>query len=173
MDKHGKEFAEITGANEAQTAFYLDVAKGDLALALETFYAAGATDMGRVSSQKSSTADDRSSMRNETLGMYERNESPGSLNGGSSLNPSRGTSNSNSRIRTFAQLNNNTPDTEFDGGEDAEEGQDYFAGGEKSGVMMRGPPKKGEEKKTPQDLIKDILQIASQYVIYADVCSFQ
>lgn len=54
------------------------------------------------------------------------------------------------RIQTFAQMNSQTKDNE---------GPTYFAGGEKSGVLMKGPPKDQGE---PTDLVKQILEMAAK-----------
>ncbi|KAJ3216471.1 negative regulator of the PHO system [Dinochytrium kinnereticum] len=63
-----------------------------------------------------------------------------------------GSSKGKGPIRTFRDLANQMDD-------DDDESQNYFAGGEKSGVALQGGPK---EKKGATDLVKDILSKASR-----------
>ncbi|KAJ1341212.1 hypothetical protein BSLG_004217 [Batrachochytrium salamandrivorans] len=62
-----------------------------------------------------------------------------------------------SRIKTFQELLASGGD---DNDAEKDEGEDYYAGGEKSGVMMKGGPK--EKKGGAFDLVKDILSKAAK-----------
>ncbi|KAJ8325477.1 protein phosphatase regulator, variant 2 [Batrachochytrium dendrobatidis] len=67
-----------------------------------------------------------------------------------------GFSSSNSRVKTFQEMLASTSDKE----DDQEERENYFAGGEKSGVMMQGGPK--EKKGDALNLVKNILTKAAK-----------
>jgi hypothetical protein len=59
-----------------------------------------------------------------------------------------------SKLKTFRDLIKGNED------QDDEDDEKYFAGGEKSGVMMQGGP---SQKRDASDLVKDILTKAARY----------
>ncbi|KAJ3297230.1 hypothetical protein HDU79_004354 [Rhizoclosmatium sp. JEL0117] len=72
-----------------------------------------------------------------------------------------------SNIRGFGDLNNSNSNNNAHAGhghddDSDDEGQEYFAGGEKSGVAVQGPRTTNPNGPNPADLIKDILGKAAR-----------
>ncbi|KAK9053319.1 hypothetical protein SSX86_029952 [Deinandra increscens subsp. villosa] len=149
-------FSELTSASKEEATFFLESHNYDLDSAVSTFYetTADAADEdapvsalpGRNPNRSSDThppssspSRSRSASPPPSLGLQQ-------LSGGSPYNlRSRNTgadkkpsgSRSTGRIRTFADLNRAGDDS----GSDSDEPQEYYTGGEKSGMMVQDPTK--------------------------------
>ncbi|KAI8813228.1 hypothetical protein BJ742DRAFT_475852 [Cladochytrium replicatum] len=132
-----EQFVAVTSASDTDARKFLESEHWDLQEALTAFYDVGATPL-QLPAQSSSSAQ--------------------SVPAASSSRPIASTSRpSGSRgaprnVRTFSELANADSNSEDDG-------EDYFAGGEKSGILMKGGAGKKPE---PSDLVKQILEKASK-----------
>ncbi|KAK5671537.1 protein phosphatase regulator [Batrachochytrium dendrobatidis] len=140
------QFAAVTGLNGSQAQFFLESSDWDLQTAISTFFesqsAAEQSAAGSAPIQEHSTAPFPSQANNLPKSSTGKNAS--------------GFSSSNSRVKTFQEMLASTSDKE----DDQEERENYFAGGEKSGVMMQGGPK--EKKGDALNLVKNILTKAAK-----------
>ncbi|KAE8664816.1 Plant UBX domain-containing protein 5 [Hibiscus syriacus] len=151
-------FIEITSSSKEEALFFLESHQWDLDGAVSTFFDSSSTTAhqphsiappvtGAVNNSPTSSPSDSAD--------YSPSQSPSRSRSPSPARPSRppytlrsrrnadkkpsGSNGSNARgVRTLADLNRSPP-----GGSesDSDEGQDYFTGGEKSGMVVRDPSK--------------------------------
>ncbi|KAF9933881.1 hypothetical protein FBU30_004049 [Linnemannia zychae] len=143
-------FVGISGATPEQAQFYLEANNWDINAATSSFYEEPQTGTGGRSSTHANIADNDDDDLEELLAQ----SAPKS----SSAEGKRKADSSGRRqggIATFRDLSK-SEDEESD--EPDHESQNYFAGGEKSGVMVQGPP----GKKDSNALIEDILKKAAK-----------
>ncbi|KAI9342057.1 hypothetical protein DFJ73DRAFT_843047 [Zopfochytrium polystomum] len=134
------QFIELTGASQKEAEFYMQAHKGDLQEALSAFYeASGESAPSGPAAQSPQAAQPSSSSSSSSREPW----------------PASSSSSRGSKLRTLGDLGAND-----DHSDSEEEAQNYFAGGEKSGVMMQGAPK--DKKPVAADLIKDILNKAAK-----------
>ncbi|KAE8673067.1 Plant UBX domain-containing protein 5 [Hibiscus syriacus] len=148
-------FIEITSSSKEEALFFLEFHQWDLDAAVSTFFDSNST----AAHQPHSIAPPGSGAVNNSPTSspfdYSPSQSPSRSRSPSPARPSRppytlrsrrngdkkpsGSDESNARgVRTLADLNRSPP-----GGSDSDsdEGQDYFTGGEKSGMVVRDPSK--------------------------------
>ncbi|KAE8679709.1 Plant UBX domain-containing protein 3 [Hibiscus syriacus] len=151
-------FIDITSSSKEEALFFLESHQWDLDAAVSTFFDSNST----AAQQPRSIAPPVSGAVNKSptsspsdSADYSPSQSPSRSRSPSPARPSRppytlrsrrnadkkpsGSDGSNSRgVRTLADLNRSPP-----GGSDSDsdEGQDYFTGGEKSGMVVRDPSK--------------------------------
>ncbi|RKO88010.1 hypothetical protein BDK51DRAFT_51660 [Blyttiomyces helicus] len=142
-------FTAATAVPEEQARFLLEAAGWDIQAATSLYFSA--MDVDPSSEDESDVGPSSSSAAPAPASSAA---SSASKSWGSSRNaPAK--SGSGARIKSFRDLAANSSDDE---GEE-EDKQNYFAGGEKSGVMLEGGPK---DKPGHQDLVNDILQKAAK-----------
>lgn len=146
MDREEKvaSFCDITGASPEQAAFFLEGCNWDLDNAVSSF-------LDEDSHGQSGPSDNVTAPRDKVEEVEEappsRPSNPGaslggsSARGGSSRSSGRGRNSkpSNSRIKTFSELNRASQDDNDD--DDDDEPNEYYTGGEKSGMMVQDPKK--------------------------------
>ncbi|KAI3786365.1 hypothetical protein L1987_39986 [Smallanthus sonchifolius] len=145
-------FSEITSASKEEATFFLESHNYDLDSAVSTFFetTAAAGEDAPVSalpgrnpspslSPSSSPSRSRSASPPPSLGLQQSaGENPYNLrsrNTGADKKPSG--SRSTGRIRTFTDLNRPGDDS----GSESDEPQEYYTGGEKSGMLVQDPRK--------------------------------
>ncbi|KAJ3084259.1 hypothetical protein HK102_000723, partial [Quaeritorhiza haematococci] len=150
-----------TCLNGAPAKFFLEANKWDVQEAIRSYYENGGGDaMGGVES---------SSPQPQTLGggpassssTDAPSSSAGSAQGSGAPKPAASRNSRFATLSDFASSGGGGGEGSGEGSSDDEEPQNYFAGGEKSGVMMQG----SGTKKTPNpaaDIVKDILNKASK-----------
>ncbi|KAF9324346.1 hypothetical protein BGZ91_002997 [Linnemannia elongata] len=157
-------FVAVSGATPEQAQFYLEANNWDINAATSSFYEepqAGAASGGRSSRGASRADEDDDDYVDDDevdLGDILTDSAPKSASSEGKRKAADSSAASGRRqggIATFRDLGK-SEDEETD--ESDHESQNYFAGGEKSGVMVQGPP----GKKDPNALIEDILKKAAK-----------
>ncbi|TPX36039.1 hypothetical protein SmJEL517_g01716 [Synchytrium microbalum] len=153
------EFAQITGASAEHAEFYLAANDYNLEGALSSFFDNPPGD--GLSDQ----------LQDEDIELEDEPPSPPPIRthqpiqtpsipqtmSGDNKKPAAG--GSSRRVATLGDLNSQDHD-DHEGHDHGDEGQDYFAGGEKSGVMVHGT---GTKQPNPAaDLVNDILSKAAK-----------
>ncbi|KAG1053571.1 hypothetical protein G6F48_011067 [Rhizopus delemar] len=130
------QFVSLTQATETQAKFFLEMSNWDLQVAITQYFESnnggGNTLDEHLEEQANSPAPTPSSPYRSTKGKA---------------------SGSSSKIRTFRDLSNDM-DEESNSGDD--EHENLYAGGEKSGMVVQGPNKKGN------NIVDDILKKAAE-----------
>ncbi|KAJ3057092.1 hypothetical protein HK097_000556 [Rhizophlyctis rosea] len=155
-EKSLEDFQALTGCSQDQAHFWLDANNWDLQNASAGYFqslddaTAAPSVAGGANSEPAASGPFSGAGPFAGGGPYQ-----GSSSSQSKSKKSGGTSSSSSQIKSLRDLHSG----EEDESSDEDDGhQNFFAGGEKSGVMMQGGPKKPNG---PQDLIKDIIQKAA------------
>ncbi|KAI8810642.1 hypothetical protein BJ742DRAFT_799595 [Cladochytrium replicatum] len=138
-DKLIAQFVAVTSATPNDARKFLENEDWDLQEALTAFYDAGATPLQPPAQSFSSASSQPVSSASSA-----RPSGSGARQTGSRGSPRN--------VRTFSEIAG--ADSNSD-----DEGEDYFAGGEKSGILMKGGAGKKPE---PSDLVKQILEKASK-----------
>lgn len=142
MDEQVSNFVAVTGASAETASFFLDSAGGDLSGAIDQYYASGGNAGGDAA-----TAELPSPAPSTLAGAVDAGTGPvasggTSVGGGapaaSAPKPRPANRGAAGNVRGFADIGG---DEEED---DENEHNDYYAGGEKSGQLVRGAPKKEE-----------------------------
>ncbi|KAF9102476.1 hypothetical protein BGX29_004558 [Mortierella sp. GBA35] len=147
-------FVAVSGATPEQAQFYLEANNWDINAATSSFYEepqTGAAVGGSTGASRHVDDDE------EDLDDVFAQTAPKSVSseGKRKAADSSASGRRQGGIATFRDLGK-SEDEESD--ESDHESQNYFAGGEKSGVMVQGPP----GKKDPNALIEDILKKAAK-----------
>ncbi|KAF9130267.1 hypothetical protein BGW39_003277 [Mortierella sp. 14UC] len=154
-------FVGVSGATPEQAQFYLEANNWDINAATSSFYeepSAGAGSGGNRGSASRVEDDDDDEYEDEDLEDTLAQSAPKSASSEGKRKAADSSASAGRRqggIATFRDLGK-SEDEETDDSEP--EPQNYFAGGEKSGVMVQGPP----GKKDPNALIEDILKKAAK-----------
>ncbi|KAG0320187.1 hypothetical protein BGZ97_000562 [Linnemannia gamsii] len=159
-------FVAVSGATPEQAQFYLEANNWDINAATSSFYEepqAGAASGGRSNRGASRVDEDEEDYvdeedDDEDLDDVLAQSAPKSASSEGKRKAADTSASSGRRqggIATFRDLGK-SDDEETD--ESDHESQNYFAGGEKSGVMVQGPP----GKKDPNALVEDILKKAAK-----------
>ncbi|KAI8826751.1 uncharacterized protein EV422DRAFT_562805 [Fimicolochytrium jonesii] len=141
------QLADITGCSADQAKFFLEASNWNVEDAASSYY---------ESSERGSAPESAPPATSSSSGPFE---STGPFQGGGSQGSSskaKAKNTSSSRVKTFSELLSGEPSDSEDASDDE---QNFYAGGEKSGLMMQGGPK---SSKNPNDLVKDILEKASK-----------
>ncbi|KAF2075565.1 hypothetical protein CYY_003151 [Polysphondylium violaceum] len=137
------QFQSLTGASVEESKFFLESHGWDLDTSVSAFYDA-----------------DRSSSNNNDNNNNNRNVTPSASSYPTSTSkPSSNTSRkpASGAIKTFADYSN---EDEEDSDEDEHgKSQNYFTGGEKSGLMVQSAPK---EKKDRNEIVNDVFDSAKK-----------
>ncbi|PVV03027.1 hypothetical protein BB560_002503 [Smittium megazygosporum] len=145
------EFIEINPVDEKTAKFYLEANKWDLGLALSSIYEGKTETTGSSSRKKESEDSDDDFLPSEDEGESDE------LITGEESRPLRSTRQKPSQS---SSTKSNITTMNFDSDEDPEErNQDWFAGGEKSGVAIRAP---GEDQEKGSDLINKLVKKAQE-----------
>ncbi|KAJ0798148.1 putative UBX domain, UBA-like superfamily, SEP domain, Ubiquitin-like domain superfamily [Helianthus annuus] len=143
------QFSNITSASTQEATFYLESHNYDLDSALSTFFEATAADdadagehalpVNTHSPVSSSPSRSRSISPPPSLGLQQMDgANPYNLRSRNTAAEKKASgSRSSGRIRTFSDLNR----TGGDSGSDSDEPQEYYTGGEKSGMLVQDPRK--------------------------------
>ncbi|KAF9908985.1 hypothetical protein EC991_009167 [Linnemannia zychae] len=154
-------FVAVSGATPEQAQFYLEANSWDINAATSSFYEepqAGAGSGGNRGSASHANDEDDDDYEDEDLQDALAQSAPKSASSEGKRKAADSSATTGRRqggIATFRDLGK-SEDEETDDSEP--ESQNYFAGGEKSGVMVQGPP----GKKDPNALIEDILKKAAK-----------
>ncbi|KAG0351067.1 hypothetical protein BC939DRAFT_482217 [Gamsiella multidivaricata] len=163
-------FVGVVGSTPEQAEFYLEANNWDINAALSNFYeepeAASAPAAGSRGRAKAATAqddddDDYMDEDDEDLEDIMARTTPRTASSSAAEGKRKAKADSSASgrrqggIATFRDLSKSEDEEEEDEDEDS---QNYFAGGEKSGVMVQGPP----GKKDPNALVEDILKKAAK-----------
>ncbi|KAK3844103.1 MAG: hypothetical protein J3R72DRAFT_438919 [Linnemannia gamsii] len=155
-------FVAVSGATTEQAQFYLEANNWDINAATSSFYEepqAGTGSVGNRGTASRVADDDDDDYEDEDLEDVLAQSAPKSASAEGKRKAADSGASSGRRqqggIATFRDLGK-SEDEESD--ESDHESQNYFAGGEKSGVMVQGPP----GKKDPNALIEDILKKAAK-----------
>ncbi|KAI1318115.1 hypothetical protein EDD11_007167 [Mortierella claussenii] len=155
-------FVGVVGSTPEQAQFYLEANNWDLNAAMSNFYEEPeATSAPRGSGKARSTAQDEKDddyMDDDDEDLDDIIASTVSKSGDKGKGKAGAGTSSGHRqggIATFRDISKNEDEDED---ESDEESQNYFAGGEKSGVMVQGPP----GKKDSNALVEDILKKAAK-----------
>ena len=177
-DAHIAQLASLTGLDPAQAQGYLDAANGDPSLAAELFFdqAAGPQDGAELDDDDDMAGDEQAGDADappqqqpvpgggRTLGGAHV---PPSADATSSAQPTSSRQPPARGMRTLKDLQSSSSGQGHGHGDDGEsddedpdaDKQDFFAGGEKSGLAVQNPNQAG-----PHDHINNILKRARQYV---------
>ncbi|KAG9068515.1 hypothetical protein KI688_010788 [Linnemannia hyalina] len=156
-------FVAVSGATPEQAQFYLEANNWDINAATSSFYEepqAGGASGGRSNRGASRVDEDDEDYVDDEDDLDDilAQSAPKSASSEGKRKAGDSSASSGRRqggIATFRDLGK-SEDEETD--ESDHESQKYFAGGEKSGVMVQGPP----GKKDPNALIEDILKKAAK-----------
>ncbi|XP_039055434.1 uncharacterized protein LOC120198122 [Hibiscus syriacus] len=151
-------FIEITSSSKEEALFFLESHQWDLDASVSTFFDSNSTAAQQprsITPPVSDVVNNSPTSSPSDSADYSPSQSPSRSRSPSPARPSRppytlrsrrnadkkpsGSDGSNARgVRTLADLNRSPP-----GGSDSDsdEGQDYFTGGEKSGMVVRDPSK--------------------------------
>ncbi|KAI8092500.1 uncharacterized protein BX664DRAFT_88744 [Halteromyces radiatus] len=129
------QFIAMTGVSKEQAKFFVEMANGDIEMALTQYY-----DNSNESSGPSTPAAS-SSLESSAI------PSSSAIPAKRSTNASRSTKSSN--IRTL-----NDVATSQARDEDDDEPQNFFAGGEKSGMLVQDPTKRGKNSNLVDEILK-------------------
>ncbi|KAF9210249.1 hypothetical protein CPC16_005926 [Podila verticillata] len=145
------QFVSISGATAEQAQFYLEANNWDINTATSNFYEEpDTTTSARESSAAVHDTDDEEDEDLDDIVARTGSTSDGKRKADSSSGGRK--QGGIATLRDFAK-----EDSEDEEDSD-QEPQNYFAGGEKSGVMVQGPP----GKKDPNALVEDILKKAAK-----------
>ncbi|KAG0207492.1 hypothetical protein BGX28_001269 [Mortierella sp. GBA30] len=149
-------FVGIVGSTPEQAQFYLEANNWDINSAMSNYYeepeAATTEGRGRSTAAQADDDDDDEDLDDiiaRTAPRTSASEGKRKADSGASSGRRQG------GISTFRDLAKSEDEDEPSSDEDS---QNYFAGGEKSGVMVQGPP----GKKDPNALVEDILKKAAK-----------
>lgn len=139
-------FREITAATEEEALFFLESHKWNLDSAVSTFLDDSAahpivppsppSEPFPAETPSRSPSRSRSSSPARSRSPYRLRSNQGKSMGSSSSNSNKKPGNKPSGIRTLADLNR-----PMDSDTDSDEHQEYYTGGEKSGMLVQAPPK--------------------------------
>ncbi|KAF9429549.1 hypothetical protein BGZ94_010319 [Podila epigama] len=143
------QFVSVSGTTPEQAQFYLESANWDIDTATSNFYdAPDASSAGGARAGASSAAahndDDNDEDLQHIIGRTASASSEGKRKADTSGRRQGG-------IATFRDISKEDSDSEEEPDKDA---QNYFAGGEKSGVLLQGPPGKKDHKSLVDDILK-------------------
>ncbi|KAF9897458.1 hypothetical protein BX616_005557, partial [Lobosporangium transversale] len=146
-------FVGVVDSTPEQAQFYLEANNWDLNEALSNFYeepeaasAAGAN-TGSSASKAEKDEDDDDDLKD----IIARTAPKTSSSSEGKRKANAGSSRKQGGIATFRDLNKDEDSDEEDSDEDS---QNFFAGGEKSGVMVQGPPGKKDSNALVEDILK-------------------
>ncbi|KAF9437873.1 hypothetical protein BGZ76_010750 [Entomortierella beljakovae] len=159
------DFVGIVGSTPEQASFYLEANNWDINAAMSNYYEEPeAATVGSGAKSKATVKDDDDEdyideddndedldeIISSTAPMSSSSTSDGKRKAKAGVSGHR-----QGGIATFRDLSRSDDEEEE---EEDEDSQNYFAGGEKSGVMVQGPP----GKKDPNALVDDILKKAAK-----------
>ncbi|KAI9209461.1 uncharacterized protein BJ171DRAFT_487088 [Polychytrium aggregatum] len=144
------QFVSINGCTPEVAEFYLDANRDDLNAAMLAYLENQDNNQHAAATASSSSS--------APIPQPAASASASARSSGQEFSASQKKSRSgpSSKLRTFSDLNQDS--SEDDG--DRDELQNYFAGGEKSGVMMQAPSKKANREGA--DLVENILKKAQE-----------
>ncbi|KAF9989007.1 hypothetical protein BGZ75_007917 [Mortierella antarctica] len=153
-------FVGVVGSTPEQAQFYLEANNWDINSAMSNYYeepeAATTGGRGRSTASLSQAGDDDDDDDDDDLDdIIARSAPRASAADGKRKAESSASGRRQGGISTFRDLAKSEDEDEPSSDEDS---QNYFAGGEKSGVMVQGPP----GKKDPNALVEDILKKAAK-----------
>ncbi|KAF9188065.1 hypothetical protein BGZ51_000859 [Haplosporangium sp. Z 767] len=149
-------FVAVVGTTPEQAQFYLEGSNWDINTAMSNYYeepsatAAGGGDVSAAVQGDDDDDDDLDDIIARTAPKSSSSTAEGKRKADSGASGRR-----QGGISTFRDLAKSEDEDE---GSSDEDSQNYFAGGEKSGVMVQGPP----GKKDSTALVEDILKKASK-----------
>ncbi|KAF9306926.1 hypothetical protein BGZ74_002017 [Mortierella antarctica] len=145
------QFVSVSSATAEQAQFYLEANNWDINAATSNFYEEpDASIGGREGSAAIHDTDEEEDEDMDDIVAHTGSTSDGKRKADSSAGGRR-----QGGIATFRDIAKDDSEEESDSDQ---ESQNYFAGGEKSGVMLQGPP----GKKDPNALVEDILKKAAK-----------
>ncbi|KAF9322021.1 hypothetical protein BG003_008212 [Podila horticola] len=145
------QFVSVSGATAEQAQFYLEANNWDINAATSNFYEE--PDASTGGTEGSAAIHDTDEDEDED--MDDIVARTGSTSDGKRKADSSAGGRRQGGIATFRDITKDDSEEESDSDQ---ESQNYFAGGEKSGVMLQGPP----GKKDPNALVEDILKKAAK-----------
>ncbi|KAI8975472.1 hypothetical protein BDF20DRAFT_878877 [Mycotypha africana] len=150
------QFISMTNANEQQAKFYLEMSNGDLELAVTQFFDnSGSTEAITDHTTAAVPTDQRSASQQAFGGASGSNSNISRST--TPTNTGKPTSSSSSKIRSFSDLISSN-----DGGDsDDDDHENLYAGGEKSGMVVQGPNRRGGSD-NGDNLVDEILRKAAQ-----------
>jgi len=140
-----QSFCDVTGADPQSARHLLEASNWDLQIATEQFYEGGDDD---------DVADQMDEDEDEAFARAP--SQPAAAAASSDKSKSKAKGSGGAKIRTLGDLSTNDEEEE----EEDEKPQDFFAGGEKSGLAVQNPGEASARK--GGDLIQDILKRAAE-----------
>lgn len=129
-------FCALTSTTPEEATFFLESHNFDLDSAVSTFFEnSDSTQQHQQLTESPSPS--------PTPAIFSSNPQPVSMDSRDKKPASRKPA-STSRVRTLADLNRGS-DHDHGSGSDSDTPQEYYTGGEKSGIAVQGPPKKGND----------------------------
>ncbi|KAG0055530.1 hypothetical protein BGZ83_008275 [Gryganskiella cystojenkinii] len=147
-------FVGVVGSTPEQAQFYLEANNWNIDLAMGSYY----EDPSGAGQAEHIAPEDEDPDDMELEDIIAETTPRGHASEGKRKAADSGASNAGRRQGGIATFRDLSKDEDEDEGSSDDEQQKYFAGGEKSGVMVQGPP----GKKDPNALVEDILKKAAK-----------